>query len=464
MFGFLPSLATARTCDLPAEINKRFDCNANHSYLQSQLIFHNYLFCPSPLSFATCPGESGYKRLQTKLAHSPHLLTSQALSTIPQPASSPFMTKSIHAPARHKSGTRIVKIAVVTALLALSALALYIAISAAGDFWPRPKPTHDSALRIAVLGDSNSHSYQDRILLPQPNLRGGSYRLQTWQWTEVLAQLRGANLDQGEMGVWGTRIKIAEILDHLGAGGRAPRKRDFRFNFAVSGAECEDLTTGYYRQAPRLLSVMRRDPDQWRSALVLIRIGVNSIGQPPVLEQYAKAGLTPSAQQKIDACVSAVRDAVNLIRRDFPQTKFVLTGLLNGMNEPGAIHRWHTKEEADRIIAAVDRFDTGLREIGRGDPRFAFFDEQQWMKKQWGGRDADGKPAYRDVTLGNGLTISLTIGDAPDHAVLADEHAGTAWNALWARELIVLLNNHFAAGIPELRDEEVSALVGRALK
>jgi len=374
------------------------------------------------------------------------------------------MTKSMQVPSRHKNGTRVIRIVLVAALVVLSALGLYAAISAAGDFWPRPKPANDTALRIAVLGDSNSHSYQDRILLPQSHLRGGSYRLQTWQWTEVLAQLRSANFDQGEMGVWGTRIKIAEVLDHLGAGGRAPRKRDFRFNFAVSGAECEDLMIGYYRQAPRLLSVMRRDPAQWRSALVLIRIGVNSIGQPPALEQYAKAGLTPSAQRKIDACVSAVRDAVGLIRRDFPETKFVLTGLLNGMNEPGAIHRWHTKAEADRIIAAVDRFDSGLREIGRGDPRIAFFDEQQWMNKLWGGRDTEGKPAYRDVVLGNGLRISLTIGDAPNHAVLADEHAGTAWNALWARELIVLLNRHFSAGIPELRDDEISALVDRALK
>jgi len=357
--------------------------------------------------------------------------------------------------------SRAAKILLLLAALAATALATLVVMSAIADFWPRPHATPPGRLRMAILGDSNSHSYQDRVLLPQPNLRGGPNRAQTWQWTEVLDRLRGAYFDQGTMGIWGTRIKLAEALDWLGAGGRAPRKQDFRFNFAVTGAECEDLMTGYYRQAPRLLSVMRRDPDQWRDALVVIRIGVNSIGQPPALEQYARDGLTAAARGKIDGCVAAIRAAVDLIRHDFPTTRFILAGMLNGMNEPGAIHRWQTKPETDRIMEAVNRFDDGLRQIAHANPRFAFFDEQAWMRKHWGDRDAAGKPAYREVELAGGMKVTLTIGDAPNHAVVADEHAGTVWNALWAQQFITLLNAQFGTAIPPLSAEEIASVVNR---
>ena len=107
-----------------------------------------------------------------------------------------------------------------------------------------------AAISFAVLGDSDSHAYQDSVLIAlDSGKRGGKYRATTFQWTEVLAQLRANQINQGEWGIWGTPIKVAETLDWLGLGGRAPRKRDFRYNFAVSGADCNDLITGYYRQA-----------------------------------------------------------------------------------------------------------------------------------------------------------------------------------------------------------------------
>src|SRR5690349_12364250 len=60
---------------------------------------------------------------------------------------------------------------------------------------PQP-PTSGRAIPIAVLGDSNSQSYHDDTWFP-PHERGGPLRASTFQWTEVLARLRGSELDMG---------------------------------------------------------------------------------------------------------------------------------------------------------------------------------------------------------------------------------------------------------------------------
>jgi hypothetical protein len=60
------------------------------------------------------------------------------------------------------------------------------------------------SIRFAVLGDSDSQSFHDSLTLADPSLRGGPYRATTWQWTEVLARLRGDQIDSGEWGAWGT--------------------------------------------------------------------------------------------------------------------------------------------------------------------------------------------------------------------------------------------------------------------
>lgn len=112
---------------------------------------------------------------------------------------------------------------------------------------------------LAVLGDSDSHSYHDTISFKNPLERGGKFRSITFQWTEVLARLRNNQIDQGYWGVWGSRRGlIAEFRSALGLEGRAPKKLDFRYNFAVSGAGCADLVEGYSRQTQRLLYLMKK--------------------------------------------------------------------------------------------------------------------------------------------------------------------------------------------------------------
>ena len=76
---------------------------------------------------------------------------------------------------------------------------------------------------LAVVGDSDSHSYQDRLSFPEGTAkRGGRYRQTTLQWDEVLARLRGGQLDLGAWGEYGTCARVAGLGRPLGLLLRAP--------------------------------------------------------------------------------------------------------------------------------------------------------------------------------------------------------------------------------------------------
>jgi GDSL-like Lipase/Acylhydrolase family len=300
-------------------------------------------------------------------------------------------------------------------------------------------------------------------LLPAAsNKRGGKFRVTTLQWTEVLARLRGEQIKQGDFGVWGAPIKIAEALDWLGLRGRAPRKMDFRYNFAVSGAECSDLMTGYYRQASRLLAQMNRAPEKWRHGLVMIQIGVNSIGQNDFLDRYAKSGVTPAIRAEIMACVEAHRQTISLIAASHPETRFVVAGIFDNTNVASNFERWTTPVELANIAAALDIFDAGLRSLAAANPKIAFIDARAWFRDYWGGRDADGKPGYRSVNLGGTASVTNTRGDDPRNAILADEHGGVVYNALWARRIIEEMNSAFGLNIEPIAISEIALLVDPA--
>jgi hypothetical protein len=316
------------------------------------------------------------------------------------------------------------------------------------------------AVRLAVLGDSDSHAYQDTMLIPaESNKRGGKFRETTLQWTEVLQRLRSDQINQGAWGVWGAPIKIAETLDWLGLSGRAPRKLDFRYNFAVSGAECADLMTGYYRQAPRLLAQMNRAPEQWKNAVVMIQIGVNTIGQNESLDRYAKSGVTPQIRAEILACVEAHRQAISLIAASHPQTRFVVVGIFDNANIASNFERWATPVELANIAVALDIFDAGLRSLCAANLNITFIDARNWFRDHWGARDANGKPAYKSVNLGGATSVTNTRGDEPRNAVLADDHGGVVYNALWARRSIEAMNSAFSLNLTPITLAEIAVLV-----
>jgi len=313
---------------------------------------------------------------------------------------------------------------------------------------------------LAVLGDSDSHSYHDTISFKNPLERGGKFRSITFQWTEVLERLRNNQIDQGSWGVWGSkRGLIAELRSAIGLEGRAPKKLDFQYNFAVSGAGCADLVEGYGRQTQRLLYLMKKKPLQWQNGLIVIRIGINSIGQTRQLERYAEEGFTAAARESILKPINYVRMAVVMIRKEFPTVRIVLIGDLDDSDWAPNLSKWHSARELAGIHAALDFYDSGLRSIARGYKYTAFSDDRKWFRELWGERDSLGIPAYKTVTLGGSFPVYNSQGDDPHNNVVGDGHAGTVWNGLWAANLIKLVNREFNMNITPITDDEILGLI-----
>lgn len=345
--------------------------------------------------------------------------------------------------------------ALAVAALALAAVVLFGVNPTSSSEQPR------RGVAFAVLGDSDSHAYQDRLAFPPGTAaRGGAHRATSFQWTEVIGRLRGDQLDLGPWGVWGSRGSIARVSEWLGRPARAPRKEDHEHNFAVSGAVCTDLLEGSWRQAPRLRQLMDAAPSRWTNGVVVIRIGVNSFGRQGDLDRLASDPADPGVQREIERCLHTIEASVSLIRAAHPAARFVLVGVFDNAHWAKYADRWHDPSALRNIAAGLDRFDEGLRRLAREHPGIAFFDDRAWFARHWGGRDAQGRPAYREVMLHGVAAVSNTSGDDPRHAVLADGHAGTVWNALWATALIELLNTSFGLKVAPIDDRELAELLG----
>ncbi len=320
---------------------------------------------------------------------------------------------------------------------------------------------HPDSIPLAVLGDSDSHSYQDRESFPPGSKeRGGEYRAMTFNWPEVLARLRGDQLDLGQWGVWGPDRHIAKARELLGLPVRRPRKEDFRYNFAVSGASCRNLNAGW-RQVDRLLKVMALDPVHWRQGIVVIRIGIVDFGGTDHLDAFAEDAEAPAPSAALQRCLQQITTAVRRIRADHPTTRFVLVGILSNADWARMVDRWQSASAQRNIKRSLDRFDDALRALAEEDDRVAFFDDRQWFHLLWGGRDENGAPAYRSVVLPHELSVSNTEGDNPANAVLADGHAGVVWNLLWAKALVGLLNAQFELQLRPIEDAEVLQFLER---
>jgi hypothetical protein len=313
---------------------------------------------------------------------------------------------------------------------------------------------------MAVLGDSDTHGYHDSVAFADvASRRGGPYYASTHQWTEILAMLRPEHIDLGLPTLTGTSGRLARLLETLGFDARSPKRFDHLHNFAYSGNGCEDLFEGT-RQVPRLIRLMQKDPQRWqRGGVVVIRIGVKNFGLKTSLARLAQQPNDPQVQGQINTCIQKITQAAQAIRANNPQTAIVLVGIFNNAHLAYGHERWNTNQQLQNIEQALDRFDHALQAVVRGDKRMAFFDDRAWFSSLWGTRDASGQPAYRKLVLSSTLQVTNSLGDAPEHAVIADGHAGTAFNAKWAQAMVTLLNQRFDLRMPPITDEEVLHVV-----
>jgi hypothetical protein len=318
------------------------------------------------------------------------------------------------------------------------------------------RPAPSDAIPLAVLGDSSSHSYQDHVGFPMAtNERGGAWRSHTLQWTEVLARLRGQELDLGPWVRWGRPGAVAWAREQLGLrGGRAPEKEDYLFNFANSGAACRNLMNGRFRQAPRLVALMDEAPGRWARGIVLIRIGLNDWGG--LMDLQASDPAAAELRAATAYCAAELGAAVALIHASHPSTRILLVGVGNEADDPANFDRWQSAAETTNIRAALDGFNAAIRRLAGSDPRLAYFDDHAWFQTHWGSRGADGKPDYRTVAIGPSLRVANTIGDDPRNALLADRHPGLVWNALWAQALVARLRSAFGLPLTPISDQELA--------
>ena len=312
------------------------------------------------------------------------------------------------------------------------------------------------SIHLAVLGDSDSHSYADKIWFPaNGSLRGGKYREQTLQWTEVLATLRGAEINQGRWGTWGASRRLARIAGLVGIHLRTPRKQDYEYNFAITGAQCGNLIEEVSAQTPQFLRLVTRDEAKWKRGIVQLRIGVNALGRREFLDRAAADGASPMVLAEINACGEAIESSVKMIRQERPELKIVLVGVLNNSDWPPNFEYWQSSTAQANITSALDQFDQRLRKLAAADSHVEFFDDRVWFRNYWGGRDSEGRPDYRVVELASDIAISNTQGDSLEHAILEDGHGGTLLNALWARDFVDFLNAKWALNLTPLSDEEL---------
>lgn len=325
-----------------------------------------------------------------------------------------------------------------------------------------PAPAHRNEpqvekISLAVIGDSNSLSYQDR-LSHAPQDRGGIYRDRTLQWGEVIARLRGEQVDPGPWEVSGVSNPRLRWLDVLGIHvARAPRKEDYRFNFANNAADCEQLMVTRRRQIPRLVRMMNEDPQRWQRGVVVIRIGLANLVR--VIDIQAATPDAPAVQAEVQGGLQRFRESIALIRRHHPDTHIVLVGLFEDSHDAANLDRWQSASEISNIARMFDMFDDGLRTIVAQVPNTSFFDDRAWFRGWWGSRDAQGRPAYKTVAIGPKLRVTNSLGDAPVHAMLADGHNGLVWNVLWAQALVRHLHDVARMPITPIGDDEVERFV-----
>ena len=290
-------------------------------------------------------------------------------------------------------------------------------------------------------------------------MRGGSQRDRTFQWTEVLAQLRENEIDQGPWAVHGAPARVARVAGWFGKYIRTPRKEDFAYNFSFSGARCANLA-GELGQVTQLEHLLKARPELWNTGAVVIRIGINDLGKRTFLDDVAANGVRDEVLLPVQGCVRQISDAVIRIREAHSSVRVVLVGIADNANWPPNFDAWNSSREMQNITALHDAYDDGLRRMANSSMNVSFFDERAWFRSLWGGRGSTGELAYRDLCIGE-VVVKHSQGDAIENTIIADGHAGTALNALWARSLLQSILEATGARATPISLAEVGSYLAR---
>lgn len=322
------------------------------------------------------------------------------------------------------------------------ALLLLLAIIAAAC----SAPPAGSGLPVAVLGDSDSHSYHDSV---NGLARGGPNSERTFNWLEVWERLRPDEIDPGPFIRAGDSRLIAVLKESVGAPTRTPAKLDYLYDYAWSGARCPSLIDAWPEQAKRFLGRLAAEPARWADGLVVIRIGINDFAQGEHLRLWARAPEAASAP--VEACLDAIARTVAAIRAK-SGVHIALVGVARDYDTPFAPL---SAAEIARAEPPLARFDAGLEALAASDPRIVFIDDFSWFETRFGAR---ARGTLAEATVVGGLALANASGDAADRLHTSDGHPGAVASGLFLQHFIRRLNDKFGWRLSIPSDEEIVAL------
>lgn len=307
-------------------------------------------------------------------------------------------------------------------------------------------------ISVAVLGDSDSHIYRDSINNVR---RGGAYHDLTFQWTEIWDRLRQDEVNQGPLGVWGTRYSMARIRSLFGLEARVWKKYDYRFNYAKSGAGYASLYESYPFQAQSFLSLLKKQTETGNSMLVFIRIGINDFGQLYHLQKWAKTELIEERPPTVvDSCLKEIRRVVSDIFKVSDKCLIALVGTSHDYNTIPEPHPSFSHIERKRALSVLNHFESALHSIAENSDRIAYIDGFTHFNRRWGNRFKNTLTVEAEFT-GSQPILNL-VGDEPFNRTLADGHASTINNGLWLQYAIEKLNEQLGLGLTPILDDEIA--------
>ena len=214
----------------------------------------------------------------------------------------------------------VLAIVAIVAVLALAAYALVVHRS------HRRAAVSPSVPPVAVLGDSDSHSYQDRISFPPA---AGSAAPNT-----ATSRCNGPKCSRAFAGMHSTSTHGARTAPaafrpssrRSSARRTQAAPRGLPLQLRDVGRRMQRSLTGW-EEAPALVKLMDGEPERWQHGIVIIRIGINTFGKVKSMNGLARSPPDPDVIASIDACIADYRDAVALIRARHPGTRFVLVGI-----------------------------------------------------------------------------------------------------------------------------------------
>lgn len=306
---------------------------------------------------------------------------------------------------------------------------------------------------VAVLGDSDSHNYQDSY---DNKSRGGEYWQVTFNWPTIWDLLRPNEVDLGRYDVWGTHYRIARVRFPLGLRARAPKKLDFEYNYAMSGLRCRSLLNGWPYQAKWLIDRIQRDAEYWRNGLVIIRIGVNDFGNKAELMTWADSALSEIPRDVVNRCVNDIEMVVESILDINTGIKVAVVGVARNYNLI-SLYPNVSELEIQNMESVLSFFDDQLRRWSMHRSRVAFVDDNRWFRSRLGSRLTGNLKT--EFSLSNSFKVVNALGNSPENLVLADRHASTIYNGLWLQDMVIQLNAQLGLELNPPTEEEILKLL-----